>query len=140
MGSSEAVEEVNETRVRKQVVTRRLLCTLTPTELQTQGAKLAEACEDIHNEMQAQTDIKAQLKSKLTSLESNRDAIASVVRRKADYKDVPVNIFHDYTRAIVDEIRTDTGEVLVSRAMSDHERQAKLFNDSPDSEPQPATV
>lgn len=125
-----ADDEVTETHVRKQVVARRLLCTLTPTELQVQGAKLAEACEDIQNETQAQTDIKAQLKSKLTSLESHRDSIASVVRRKADYKDVPVNIFHDYTRAIVDEVRTDTGEVLVSRAMTDYERQSKLFNDT----------
>lgn len=129
MAPIEAVEEVTETRVRKQVVNRRLLCTLTPTELQAHGAKLAEACEDIQNETQAQTDIKAQLKSKMTSLEAHRDSIASIVRRKADYKDVPVNIFHDYTRAIVDEIRTDTGEVLCSRAMTDSERQAKLFNE-----------
>lgn len=131
-------QDVSETRVRKRVESRRLLCTLTPAELQATGAKLAEACEDITNETAAQTDIKAQLKSKLAGLEARRNELASIVRRKADYKDVAVNVFHDYTRAIVDEIRTDTGEVLVSRAMTDAERQAKLFTEDPDSEPQPA--
>lgn len=78
---SKQQEEVNETRVRKQVVNRRLLCTLTPQELQLQGAKLAEACEDIQNETQAQTDIKAQLKSKITSLEAHRgDRLMSIHR------------------------------------------------------------
>lgn len=124
-----------DTRVRKQVIARRLLCTLTPSELQAAGAKLAEACEDIQNETAAQVDIKAQLKSKIAGLESRRNELASIVRRKADYKEVPVNIFHDYTRAIVDEIRTDTGEVLVSRPMSDSERQAKLFTEPDDDTP-----
>lgn len=119
----------NNGRVRKRVENRRLLCVLTPSELQAAGAKLAESCEDIANEEKAQADIKAQLKAKLTSKEAQRDVLAMVVRRKADYKEIPVEVFFDYTAAIVEEVRTDTGEVLLSRGMTDTERQMKLIAD-----------
>lgn len=131
----------NPDRVRKRVENRRLLCTLTPTELQNAGAKLAVLCEDIANEDKAQADIKAQLKAKLASLEAQRDVQAMIVRRKADYKEIPIDIFFNYTAAVVEEIRTDTGEVLLSRAMSDSERQMKLIHDDQqpdDPEPVPA--
>jgi hypothetical protein len=125
----------DQDRSKKRTETRRLLCTLTPSELQAAGAKLAEVCEDIANEERGQTDIKAQLKAKMTGLEAKRTEIAMIVRRKADYKEVPVETLFNYDTAIVEDVRTDTGEVLMRRAMSDHERQMKLIQDEGDEHP-----
>lgn len=134
-GPEQDPEPENQDRIRKRVESRRLLCTLTPTELQAAGAKLADVCEDFTNEEANQKDIKSQLKAKLEGLQARRNELATVVRRKADYKDVPVEVYFDYPRAIVEEIRTDTAEILVTRAMTDSERQTKLFTDEPPEQP-----
>jgi hypothetical protein len=127
-----AMETAGADRVRKQVISKRLMCSLNERELREYGAKLADACEDIVNEESAQSEIKSQLKAKLTSLEARRAELATVVRRKADYRDVPVEIYYDYARAVVEEVRTDTGETIVTRAMTDTERQMRLIADEGD--------
>lgn len=123
-------------RVWKRVEARRLLCTLTPQELQRAGARLADTCEDYTNEEASQKDIKSQLKAKLEGLQARRNELATVVRRKADYKDVPVEIWYDYQRVIVEELRTDTGEMLLTRTMTDAERQMRMFTEEPPEEPE----
>jgi len=130
-----AKKEKDKDHIRKRVETRRLLCTLAPEELQRAGARLAEVCEDISNEETSQKKVKSQLKAKLEGLKEKREDLATTVRRRADYKDVPVEVWFDYRTATVEEVRTDTGEVLATRAMSDGERQTKLFDDDGDGEP-----
>lgn len=55
-----------------------------------------------------------------------RDAVAT----GREYQEVIVHKVYDYEKAIVTEVRTDTGETIKSRGMTDEERQAKLLDDS----------
>lgn len=55
-----------------------------------------------------------------------RDAVAT----GREYQEVIVHKVYDYEKATVTEVRTDTGEVIKSRGMTDEERQATLLDDS----------
>lgn len=107
-------------------VVRTLPCVLTEEELLKKGQELAEAVEDIQTEERRQGDIKASMKARLTALGARRDEISIAVRRKEEDRDVEVDIFHDYARGIVEDIRRDTGERIAFRPMSEDERQREL--------------
>lgn len=112
-------------KVHKTVV-RSLPCRLTDEELLKAGGDLATAVQDIAAEEGRQADVKASMKAKLAEIEARRTQIAIKVSRKEEHRDVEVDIWHDYQRAVVQEIRRDTGEVIGTRVMSDTERQQKL--------------
>lgn len=105
---------------------RSLPCRLTDDELLKAGSDLATAVQDIAAEEGRQTDIKASMKAKLAEIEARRTQIAIKVSRKEEHRDVEVDIWHDYQRAVVQEIRRDTGEIISTRVMSDSERQQAL--------------
>lgn len=107
-------------------VIRPLACRLTEEELLQKGQQLAEAVEDIQSEERRQTDIKASMKARLTALEARRDEVSVAIRRREEERDVEVDIWHDFARGIVQDIRRDTGEVIHYRPMSDDERQQGL--------------
>jgi hypothetical protein len=79
------------------------------------------AVQDIATEEGRQADVKASMKAKLAEIERTQLAIA--VSRKEEHRDVEVDIWHDYQRMVVQEIRRDTGEIISTRVMSDSERQ-----------------
>lgn len=107
-------------------VVRSLPCVLTDEELLKKGGDLATAVQDIGTEENRQVDMKASMKAKLAEIEARRTQLAIAVSRKEEHRDVEVDIWHDYQRAVVQEIRRDTGEILGTRVMSDSERQQHL--------------
>lgn len=107
-------------------VVRSLPCRLTDEELLKKGGELAATVQDISSEESRQQDIKSQLKAKLTELEARRCNLAITVSRKEEHRDVEVDIYHDYQRAVVEDVRRDTGEVVSRRVMQDEERQRGL--------------
>lgn len=107
-------------------IVRSLAVTLTNEELLKKGAELATAVQDIATEENRQADIKASMKAKLAEIEARRTQLAIAVSRKEEHRDVEVDIWHDYQRAIVQDIRRDTGEVMTTRVMSESERQIGL--------------
>lgn len=121
MNHNEAIAQ----KVHKTVV-RSLPCRLTDEELLKAGSDLATAVQDIAAEENRQVDLKATMKAKLAEIEARRTQIAIKVSRKEEYRDVEVDIWHDYQRTVVQEIRRDTGEILGTRVMSDSERQQHL--------------
>lgn len=107
-------------------VVRSLPCRLTDEELLKKGADLATAVQDIATEEGRQVDLKATMKAKLAEIEARRTQLAIAVSRKEEHRDVEVDIYHDYQRAVVEDVRRDTGEVVSRRVMQDEERQRGL--------------
>jgi hypothetical protein len=107
-------------------VIRSLSCRLTDPELLKKGAELAATVQDLADEEKRQNDVKAQLKAKVTELEARRSGLAITVSRKEEHRDVEVDIYHDYVRGIVEDIRRDTGEIVHTRPMSEDEKQLGL--------------
>lgn len=107
-------------------VVRSLPVRLTEEELLKKGGELAATVQDISSEESRQQDIKSQLKAKLAELEARRSNLAITVSRKEEHRDVEVDIFHDYQRGVVEDVRRDTGEVVSRRVMRDDERQQPL--------------
>lgn len=120
--SEEAVPAVKLHRT----VVRSLACRLTEEELLKKGQELAATVQDISSEESRQQDIKSQLKAKLAELEARRSNLAITVSRKEEHRDVEVDIFHDYQRGVVEDVRRDTGEIVSRRVMNPEERQQKL--------------
>lgn|SRR5678815_803434 len=65
-------------------------------------------------------------KAEIERIEAEMRAMSAEVRDKATYKPVPCERQYIYRTGVVREIRTDTGEVLRERPMSDRERQTEL--------------
>ena len=56
--------------------------------------------------------------------------VAREIREKAEYREVVVTRNKDIKAGIEDTIRTDTGEVIRTRALTPQEMQAQLFDAS----------
>lgn len=125
MSRKQIETEPPSTKLHRTIV-RSLPCRLTDDELLKKGSELATAVQDIATEEGRQLDIKASMKAKLAEIEARRTQLAIAVSRKEEHRDVEVDIWHDYQRAIVQDIRRDTGEVLTTRVMSEDERQIGL--------------
>ena len=106
--------------------TENLPCRLTPDELREAGAALAGVVQDVGAEVNRQTDLKAQMKARLTELEARKAGMAITISRGEEYRKVAVEVTHDYAEGVVRKVRMDTGEEFHVRPMLDHERQADL--------------
>ena len=104
-----------------------LLCTLTVHEYMARAAALARAVQDVKSEQDHQTEQKAKMKSTLTKFEGERDRLTMVVSRKAEARDVRVLGKPDYDMGLLRYYRTDTGEEIRSRSLTEFERQRPLF-------------
>lgn len=107
-------------------ITRNLPCKLSDDELRQRGDALAETVQELAAEESRQTDVKAQMKARLTELEAKQTRFAITISRKEEYRDVSCDLFADPTRGIVDVVRRDVGEVVETRPISDDERQRAL--------------
>ncbi len=112
--------------VRIEKITRNLPCRLTDVELKDFGRRLAVKCEDIAAEESRQKDQKSEMKARLDGMESERATLAIVVRRQEEQRDVECEETFDYELGKVTVTRTDTGEEIRVRPMSNEERQQPL--------------
>lgn len=106
--------------------TRFLPVKLHEDELRDRGDKLAAVIQDMTAEENRQVDLKAQMKARLAELDSKKTQLAIVISRREENRDVNVDIFHDFEMGKVDTVRRDTGEMLMSRRMTEEERQQPL--------------
>jgi len=106
--------------------TRSLPVKLHEDELRDRGDKLAAVIQDLNAEEDRQVDVKAQMKARLSELDAKKTQLAIVISRREEYRDVPVDVFADYAKQIVEAVRRDTGEVLTTRRMTEEERQQPL--------------
>ena len=114
---------------------RALPCDLTDAEILVYAADLARIVQDIEAEVDRQASIRNELKAKLTALQAQRIALAGIIARKEEYRDVKVNRILDFKANKYREIREDTGVIIVERDIRDEERQAKLPLEKPAKKP-----
>lgn len=87
---------------------------------------MARAHQEVDAEEQRQQEIKANLKAVLEGKKAKRDELASVVASGAEYRSIDVVLVFDYIEGTVTETRTDTGEQIGRRRMTEDERQMSL--------------
>lgn len=106
-------------------VTRHLPCQLTDDEVMHTGEQLAQLIEDIATEESRASDVKAQLKASMTTLETRSAALGSKVRRREEYRDVKVSLYLQDDQ-MVSIVREDTGEQVEIRPAHPDELQADM--------------
>lgn len=107
-------------------VVRNLPCRLTGDELLTRADELSVVVQETTAEEGRQTDVKAQMKARLTELDARKTRLAITIGRKEEYRDVEVELVADIQAQTTTVHRTDTGEVVETRPMSEQEKQAAL--------------
>lgn len=130
--SRETAEQVLERRLAERPTIlgrgeRELPCAITDAEASVLGKKLADAIDEYEQEEAEQAEQKASMKQALADLKARQRRIALVLRRRTEERMVPYVIEADYAAGHAREIRTDTGEVLSSRPLTDRERQPSLL-------------
>lgn len=116
--------------------TRTLPVRLTERELLDRGESLAlERFARNHCDAQRKAAA-AGFKEQLEVFEAEIDRLAGIVREKAEPRPVACRNVRDMNRGVIEVVRTDTGEIVESRVMTEMERQTRMFdpeNDEPES-------
>lgn len=126
--SEQKQEEIKEKRVTTIIrsFTQKLTCKLTDDEVRNAGTELAAVVQDIAAEKERQADVNAQMKARLTELQSKQTQLAIKVSRREDFRDIKVEYEINEGADIVTERRLDTSEVMTVRPARDDERQLAL--------------
>lgn len=103
-------------------------------ERANRAAHLVAECDQKDEEREAANK---HAKAQLAELEAEMRKVSTEVRDGATYRGVTCERRYIYRTGTVQEVRTDTGDTLSERAMTDMERQMGLDLDD-DSEPPPA--
>lgn len=106
--------------------TRSLPVKLNDDELRTAGDALAAVIQDLNAEENRQVDMKTQMKARITELDAKQTQLAITISRREEYRDVTVDIWHDYEKLKVETVRRDTGETIHRREMTQDELQRPL--------------
>lgn len=107
--------------------TERLLVELTQPEFNAKAKDLAEKHEQLAILREVQKERKAEMKLELEAIEQERTELARVVQRRAEERDVEVEMHADDARGVLSYVRMDTGEVYRERPMGAGERQLDAF-------------
>lgn len=108
---------------------KQLPVTLTQEELLDFGQRLARQNTLISDHSAHASAVKKDLKSKEEALSSERARLASIVRDKAEVRDVRVEIHRDYSARKYREVRDDTGEAVFERPLRPDELQGELLDE-----------
>lgn len=108
---------------------RQLRCELTETELQKKAERVAELLQDLEDTDAELRSAKSRFKSRLESLEGEKSRALHDFRTRSEVRDVRCELQLDYETRRATWVRTDTGEPLAERPLSDEERTPPLFPD-----------
>ena len=103
-----------------------LKCVLTDSELQAKGAQLADAIDEGARIEEEFAEVKNGFKGRIDGAKGRAAALASTVRAKAEYRSVKCERVFMFEQGVVIERRTDTGEKIGERDMTDNDRQLHL--------------
>ena len=103
-------------------------CKLTDAELREKARELATTVQEISAEEDRAKNIKDQLKATMSELSSRQTRLAGEVARGEVYRSVDVEYRIEDAGDIIQEVRLDTKETLISRPARDEERQMALID------------
>jgi hypothetical protein len=105
---------------------RLLACQFSDAEVLDLARELGRTLADIQTEHAKQASVKRELQARMAQLEAKATELAEKVRRGEEMRDVEVMVVLDYTEGRVDTFRTDTGQTIHTRPLTNEERQQRL--------------
>jgi hypothetical protein len=111
---------------------RHLRVILTKVQVEEYADRAAHLLSEMDDREESLKVAAKQAKAEIESLAARMRELSGYVRDKAKYQDVECERVFDYARGTVTETRSDTGEQLSERAMTDAERQLALDLDKDD--------
>lgn len=112
---------------------RPLYCDLTPDELRERGDQLAVLMGEIDHEREEIKETVKELKQALAEKTLRAAKLAGTIRMRREERAVTIET-RAITGGVAQEIRTDTGEVIRTRPMTEAERQRMLPRIGPEAE------
>lgn len=112
-----------------QIITTRqryLLVPLTSEDLRFLSLQMADTFQSIAMETERQKYIMGQIEAEISHLKARLIRLSALARQGAEYHAVVVETYLN-NMELVQEIRTDTGEVITTRPPTDRERQLGLL-------------
>jgi len=107
-------------------------CKITDKERLEFADALAEASHAVDNAEAAKATALKQFTYEINLAKTRRDKLANIVASRTEYRDVVVEERWDYGTDKYTRTRTDTGEVVFERRLSDDERQLEMIEDDSD--------
>ncbi len=128
--TEEKATEKGSPPVKIERFSQNLAVALKPAEIAERADRAAHLLAD-RDHLEAQFDEERKLqKNRVSSLETEMRRLSQEVREKLTYRDVECERRFDYASATVRDVRTDTGEALMERPMSEQEKQRQFdFDD-----------
>lgn len=112
-----------------EVIKRVLPVKLTEEERLQRADGLANALQQVQDRKVEKRRVTKEADKQIAEAEQEAVELRDAVATGREYQEVIVHKVFDYEQATVTEVRTDTGETIKSRGMTDEERQAKLLDD-----------
>lgn len=110
--------------------TQSLMVALKPAEIAERADRAAHLIADRDNLREEAKQANKERKTKIDGIGSEIRRLSSEVREKCCYREVPCERRFLYTEKLVRDVRSDTGDVLMERPMTEEESQRSL--DFPD--------
>jgi hypothetical protein len=110
-----------------------LYCDLTGDEVRERGESLATTLEQIRQEKEEMKDFAKAKKQIITGLEERCRKLGDATRFHRELRLVSVDVVHAGA-GMVNEVRTDTGEIIRNRRMSEVEAQMTVPSIAPGAE------
>lgn len=105
-----------------------LPCELTDDERLRFADELAESTQQAEQARLNKQSTMQVHNTEIKVAEARRERLANIVASKIEYRDVIVEEKTDFDNDRFTRERTDTGEILVNRKLTDYEKQATLFD------------
>jgi hypothetical protein len=99
---------------------------LSDNEIKQRGEKLADLLREIGEKESEKSVETKKFASAIKELEVEADTVAQAIRSGQEDRDVEIERRPDFKKETVEIIRIDTGEVVVTEALSDSDRQTNL--------------
>jgi hypothetical protein len=107
-------------------IAEELSCDLNDVEWNNRAKELADAHRETIAMSERKKSVMAELNADLKIAEAKETKLANIVATRSERRDVTVEVKYDYELGTVAKTRTDTGEIVSEREMTDDERQAEL--------------
>lgn len=105
-----------------------LPCKITDEERLEFADALADANHAVDAAMAAKASAMKQFNSEISLAVSRRDRIANIVSSRTEYREVTVEERWSHSTDKFTRTRTDTGEVIFERRLTDEEKQLELVS------------
>ena len=112
--------------VERKEITKNLRCELTEAELLQQGQMMAQAQQDGNLAQEEFDSIKTDFKAKIEGFALAASRSGNMIRSKFEFRPVKCERVLDFDKAVVTEIRLDTGVEIEKRPMTTDESQMGL--------------